>query len=95
MSRNEIRLRKHRMSPGDIARHRNYGKLMRRHSRYLKMKRSILVLVYFLILVLMILLYMLVRKAESNKHNANKKVAATVVHANPLPDHKTVATYPE
>jgi preprotein translocase subunit SecG len=73
MSRNEIRLRKGKMSSGDIARHRNYGKLMRHHRRYLRMKRSILVLVYFLIIVLMIFLYMLTRKSEQKKQEPDTK----------------------
>jgi hypothetical protein len=70
MSRNEIRLRR-TISPGQIARHRNYKKLMARHSRYIKMKRSVIALVYVLILVLMILLYMLVKRSETQKQMKN------------------------
>ena len=44
---------------------------MARHSRYIKMKRSIIALVYVLILVLMILLYMLVKRAETQKQMKN------------------------
>jgi len=40
---------------------------MNRHSRYLKMKRSVIALVYVLILVLMIMLYMLVRRIEYDR----------------------------
>ncbi len=81
MSRNEIRLRR-TISPGQIARHRNYNKLMARHSRYIKMKRSIIALVYVLIIVLMILLYMLVRRAEHQKQlqKNGKNVALTIKH---------------
>jgi hypothetical protein len=81
MSRNEIRLRR-TISPGQIARHRNYNKLMARHSRYIKMKRSIIALVYVLIIVLMILLYMLVRRAEHQKQlqKNGKNVALTLKH---------------
>lgn len=82
MSRNEIRLRR-TISPGQIARHRNYNKLMARHSRYLKMKRSIIALVYVLIIVLMILLYMLVRRAEHHKQlQKNGKSVAWIMNHN-------------
>ena len=81
MSRNEIRLRR-TISPGQIARHRNYNKLMARHSRYIKMKRSIIALVYVLIIILMILLYMLVRRAEHQKQlqKNGKNVAWVMKH---------------
>ncbi|SKC50263.1 hypothetical protein [Ohtaekwangia koreensis] len=64
---------------------------MARHSRYIKMKRSIIALVYVLILVLMILLYMLVKRAETQKQmkNGNARTlletgSDTVVN-NPVP----------
>ncbi len=76
MSRNEIRIRNKNISAGQLARHRNYNKLMARHSRYLKMKRSIIVLVYFLVIVLMIMLYLLVKRAEEHKHK--KPAVATM-----------------
>jgi hypothetical protein len=95
MSRNEIRLRKNRISAGDIARHRNYGKLMRRHDRYLKMKRSIIALVYFLIITLMILVYMLTKltkRAEQKKTTpAPEEKAVQTVHCAP-PSRAGVAT---
>ncbi|MBT1711066.1 hypothetical protein KK062_22680 [Fulvivirgaceae bacterium PWU5] len=92
MSRNEIRIRKNRVSPGDIARHRNYGKLMRRHDRYLKMKRSIIALVYFLIITLMILVYMLTKRAEQKKATpAPQEKAVQTVHCAP-PTRTGVAT---
>jgi len=50
---------------------------MARHSRYLKMKRSIIALVYVLILVLMIMLYMLVRKAEHERKLHPEKYKTT------------------
>lgn len=82
MSRNEIRLRR-TISPGQIARHRNYNKLMARHSRYLTMKRSIIALVYILIIILMILLYMLVRRAEHQKQlQKNGKSVAWIMKRN-------------
>jgi hypothetical protein len=92
MSRNEIRLRKNRISPGDIARHRNYGKLMRRHDRYLKMKRSIIALVYFLVIILMILMYMLTKRAEQKRETpAAPEKAVQTVHCDP-PARTDVAT---
>lgn len=88
MSSNEIRLRKNRISPEDISRHRNYGKLMSRHTRYLKMKRSIVVLVYFLIIVLMIMLYMLAKKMEPKK-TIHPSTAISIEHLDSNPNKKS------
>lgn len=73
MGRNDIRLRRQMMSSGRIARHRNYGEIMARHERDVKVKRVIRVFVYFLIIAIIVLLYFIVTRVE--KKSTEKKTA--------------------
>lgn len=61
------------MSSGRIARHRNYGEIMARHERDVKVKRVIRVFVYFLIIAIIVLLYFIVTRVE--KKSTEKKTA--------------------
>lgn len=67
MGRNEIRLRRKLMSSGRIAQHRNYGEIMARHERDVRLKRIIKIFIYFLISVFMIIVYLLVNNWMSKK----------------------------
>lgn len=64
MGRNEIRLRRSRMSSGRIAQHRNYGELMRQHEHDVKFKRIFKVFIYFLIILALIILLVIVFRWE-------------------------------
>jgi hypothetical protein len=64
MGRNEIRLRRQRMSSGKIAQHRNYSELMRQHEHDVKFKRIFKVFVYFLITLALIVLLVIVFRWE-------------------------------
>lgn len=64
MGRNEIRLRRQRMSSGKIAQHRNYSELMRQHEHDVKFKRIFKVFVYFLITLALIVLLVIVLRWE-------------------------------
>jgi hypothetical protein len=70
MGRNEIRLRRQRMSSGKIAQHRNYAEVMRQHEHDVKFKRIFRVFVYFLIILVLIILLVIVFRWEKR---ANKK----------------------
>ena len=61
MGRNEIRLRRNRMSAGRIAQHRNYGDIMARHERDQKIRRIARIFTYFIIVLVIILLFYVVR----------------------------------
>jgi uncharacterized membrane protein (DUF485 family) len=67
MGSNEIRLRKQKLNPGRIARHRNYDELMRRHKRGLKTKQLLLVVIYVIIVLLLLLLSFIAIRLEKNK----------------------------
>lgn len=72
MGRNEIRIRRNVLTSGRIAQHRNYGRVMARHHRHLRIKRIILILIYFMIIVFLLLLFLLVRNTELRKKNSTK-----------------------
>ena len=84
MGRNDIRLKRQRLSSGRIAQHRNYGELMAIHERDKKIKRVTRVFVYFLIVVVLICLFFIVRRWEI-KRNENVKKAMTT---QTIIDHK-------
>ena len=76
MGRNEIRLRRQRMSAGRIAQHRNYGDIIARHERDVKMRRVIRVFIYFLIIAFLTILFMIVSRWEQKQANTSKPATA-------------------
>ncbi|GCC51721.1 hypothetical protein SanaruYs_19500 [Chryseotalea sanaruensis] len=78
MARNDIRLRRQRMTTGNIARHRNYGDIMERHERDQKWKRMFKVFIYFLIAAFLTIILIIVLRWEQRENkdlNANTKKA--------------------
>ena len=88
MGRNEIRLRRNRMSSGRIAQHRNYGDIMARHERDQKIRRIARVFTYFIIIAVIILLFYVVRVWE-RKQSAPKEDAAPVEQAYQKPQSES------
>lgn len=80
MGRNEIRLRRQMMNAGRIAHHRNYGELMARHEREVKIKRITRVVVYFLIIAFLLILFLIVTRLEKrgNVKEQNKESISRV-----------------
>ena len=69
------------MSSGRIAQHRNYGDIMARHERDVKIKRITRVFIYFIIIAVVILLFLLVRRWEQNTEPKAKQSTALVQQA--------------
>lgn len=67
MGRNEIRLRRQKMSSGRIAQHRNYGEIMARHERDIRIRRTVRVFVYFLIIAFLLVLFIIVKRWEQKQ----------------------------
>ena len=67
MGRNEIRLRRQKMSSGRIAQHRNYGQLMERHERDIRMRRITRTVIYFLIVLVLLIIFLIVSRWESGQ----------------------------
>ena len=81
MGRNEIRLRRNRISSGRIAQHRNYGDIMARHERDQKIRRIARVFTYFIIILVIVLLFYVVRIWE-RKQSAPKEDTTPVEQVN-------------
>ena len=73
MGRNEIRLRRQKVSSGRIAQHRNYGELMQRHERDVRLRRIVKAFIYFLIIVALLVMFVIVRRWEQKKVNTNQE----------------------
>lgn len=72
MGRNEIRLRRHRLTAKGSDRFRNYGAVLKRHEREMRMKkvfRLITTLLVILILLILIVFISQVEKKSSQKQN--------------------------
>jgi large-conductance mechanosensitive channel len=68
MGRNEIRLRRKKMSSGRIARHRNYGDLMARHEQELKIRRITRIVIYFLLIAFLTIIFIIVVRWEEREN---------------------------
>ncbi len=72
MGKNEIRLRRHMISSGRIAHHRNYSELMRQHDKEVRLKRVLRVFTYFLIILFLLILLLIVLRWEGKQpHKSN------------------------
>jgi large-conductance mechanosensitive channel len=80
MGRNEIRLRRQSMSSGRIAQHRNYGELMARHEKEIRIKRIIRLFIYFLIIAFMIVVFFMVSRIQE-KEKPSRKTESALLHA--------------
>jgi hypothetical protein len=74
MGSNEIRLRKQKLNPGKIARHRNYAELLRRHRRGLKTRHLLLVAIYVVVVLLLILLSYIVIRIERQREGKSSGI---------------------
>jgi preprotein translocase subunit SecG len=78
MARNDIRLRRQRMTTGNIARHRNYGDIMERHERDQKWKRMFKVFIYFLVAAFLTIILIIVLRWEQ-RENKDKNASTNKV----------------
>ncbi len=88
MGKNEIRLRRHRMSSGRIAHHRNYGDIMARLERDMKLKRVTQFFTYILVIIILLLLliaFILIRRWEKYPVPKEKPSTAYVVDDGKIP----------
>ena len=73
MGRYEIRIRRQMMTSGRISQHRNYGDIMARHERDIRIRRISRIFIYFTIIAFLILLFLLVRRWEENTEPKGKQ----------------------
>ncbi len=86
MGRNEIRLRRERMSTGRIARHRNYSELMRIYDRDMRLKRVLRAFTYFLVILFLLIILLIIWRWEERQKENN--------HIPSLPGKSTAAQHP-
>lgn len=79
MGSNEIRLRKQKLNPRRIERHRNYAELMRRHRRGLKTKQLLLLVVYIIVVLILILLSYIAIRVEKERESKNARVTTFTI----------------
>lgn len=82
MGKSEIRLRRHSMSSGRIARYRNYEDLLARHERDVRIKRLSRLIVYILIIVILICTFLavfIIKDKKTRPHPNPKQPAVTVI----------------
>jgi len=82
MGRNEIRLRRQRMTARGIDRFRNYNSVLQRHEQTQRLKKIIKVFGYFVVLLIVIMLIIFfsrweqrLKKVDTRIHNINSKTA--------------------
>jgi large-conductance mechanosensitive channel len=73
------------MSSGRIARHRNYGELMARHEKEIRIKRIVRLFIYFLMIAFIVILFMIVRRVEK-KASPGKKSETGMAYQNRTAD---------
>ncbi|MCI0750212.1 MAG: hypothetical protein L0Y35_00065 [Flammeovirgaceae bacterium] len=82
MGRNEIRMRRYRMSAGNISRHRNYSALMDQHEKNQRLRRVMRVFMYFLIIsFIVIILVIVVRWEKKQKNKSTGKPNPTSINS--------------
>ena len=69
------------MSSGRIAQHRNYGEIMERHERDVRIRRVVRAFVYFLIILVMLIIFLIVKRWEKNENvtTSEAKIERTFV----------------
>jgi heme/copper-type cytochrome/quinol oxidase subunit 2 len=84
MGRNEIRLRRHRMSSGRIAQHRNYGQVMAAHEREQKLRRIFRVMIYLIIIFFLIVLFIMVTRWQERTAPEGHEPVKTTDYRSPI-----------
>jgi len=71
------------ISSGRIAQHRNYGEVMARHERDVRIKRIIRIFMYFLIVAFLIIIYFMVREWQPKEKPVSPKNSSTSITHEP------------
>ena len=80
------------MSDGNIARHRDYGLLMKRHRRDLRIRRLTIVLIYVLLIIAVMALFIVIKRDEQRRRALPPSSPATAMISShpietPLPEN--------
>ena len=83
MSRNEIRLRRHRMTATGADRFRNYNDVLQRHERERKIRRMIRAFIMFVLILALIGLIFFLSRIEEGDVQIDSKSPASSNHSTP------------
>lgn len=83
MSKNEIRLRRQKLTGRGIERFRNYGAVLERHEQEKRIKKIVRVFTFFLIILIVITLLVIISRVEKR-----------LTPADPAPKQSYSASYP-
>ena len=86
MGRNEIRLRRHRMTARGIERFRNYNSVLKRHEENASIKKIMRVFGFFLALLIVILIIVFLSRWEQ-RSQGYRSAKDSVVMSTVLNDH--------
>jgi uncharacterized membrane protein len=81
------------MSSGRIAQHRNYGDIMERHERDVRIRRVVKAFIFFLIILALLILFVIVSRLEQKEtpgkavtaHHSINKAAPAEIHEVGMP----------
>ncbi len=82
MSKNEIRLRRQKLTSRGAERFRNYGAVLERHEKEVRLKKIIKAFSMFLIILIVIVLLVIIVRIE--KRTVNKKKTASITWVSPV-----------
>ena len=79
MGRNEIRLRRHRMTARGTERFRNYNSVLKRHEENKRIKKVIRVFGFFAIILIVIMLIVFLSRWEERVQEKNKDNTSVII----------------
>lgn len=81
MGRNEIRLRRQRMTARGIERFRNYNAILQRHEENKRIKKIVRVFGFFVVILIVIMLILFLSRFENKGQVKNMKIINNTEHA--------------
>lgn len=86
MGRNEIRLRRHRMTARGTERFRNYNSVLKRHEENRRIKKIMRVFGFFVVMLVVIMIIVFLSRWEERAQNKNaENNSAKVETKDPIP----------
>jgi len=86
MGRNEIRLRRHRMTARGTERFRNYNSVLKRHEENRRIKKIMRVFGFFVVMLVVIMIIVFLSRWEDRAQSKNTENNSTKVETNdPIP----------
>jgi hypothetical protein len=82
MSKNEIRLRRQKMTSHGTERFRNYGAVLHRHEEEKRLRKILRVFGYFLVILILVVLFIIVLRVEKKLTKPDGQPNRTCIEVN-------------